>query len=193
MSARSIWATIGVVAALGATVAAVATAPDDGEIIAVFPVRGGIGDVLEARELIVEPTDIRLAERLEVGYGDAGNTSTEGVWVVLDATITPRLTTLGLSYSYLTIDGIQYRVADLLPYPSLTFLVNGAGIPQHGSLIFELPKSALDSPGAAHAEITLTYSFDPTLDSIPVVVVDLASLDVESRAVIAPVYISEVE
>lgn len=191
MTVRAVWATIGVVAALGATVFAVGTAPDDQGIVAVFPVRGEIGDVLEARELVVEATGIHLAERLEVGYGDAGDTTTDGVWVVLDVTATPRLSTMPLTYSTIAIDGIQYRVSDLLPYPSLTFLDYGPGIPQHGSLVFELPRSALDSPGAARAEISLSYAFDPVLDSLPVVVVDLTALEVDSRAVIAPVYIPD--
>lgn len=192
MNARTVWASVGVGLALVATAVVVATAPDSDDITAVFPVRGTIGDVLEARELIVEATDIRLADRLEVGYADAGTTTTDGVWVVLDATITPRLETTSLSNATLVIDGIQYQVSGILPR-SVNFLSYGAGIPQHGSLVFELPTVALAAPGAANAEIYFNYSFQPQLDSIPVVTVDLTALEVEPRAVIAAPYVTDAE
>ena len=192
MSARTVWASIGVGLALVVTATAVATAPDSDGITAEFPVRGSIGDVLEARELIVQATEIRLADRLEVGYTDAGRTTTDGVWVVLDATITPRLEMTSIANATITIDGIHYQVSDILPR-SVTFLSYGAGIPQHGSLVFELPKSALSAPGAASAEIYFNYRIEPMLDTIPVVVVDLTALEVEPRAVIAAPYVADSE
>lgn len=191
MRARTVWASIGVGLALVVTAVAVATAPDSDGIIAVFPVRGSIGDVLEARALTVQATNIRLAQRLEVGYTDVGATTTDGVWVVLDATITPRLGTTTISTSTITIDGVQYQASDILPR-SVNFLEYGAGVPQHGALLFELPESALSAPGASAAEISINY-YLAVLDTIPVVVVDLTALEVEPRAVITAPYVPDLE
>lgn len=190
MRARTILAAAAALVALAGTVVAVATAPDNAAVTAVFPVRGGIGDTLEARQLTVTVTGIRLAKSLSVGYSsNLGDTATDGVWVIVDADVTPRLGTLVLQTSTVTIDGVAYQASDILPFPAFDSQPYGAGIQMHGSLVFELPAAAIKGDGARHAEISFVYSFDPALDTIPTATVDLSGLPVDDRADVAAPYV----
>lgn len=192
MRGRTALAAVAAVLALAGTVAAVATAPDTDAITAVFPVRGGLGDSMTARQLSATVTAVRVVKSLKIGYSSAaGSTATDGVWVVVDADVTPRLGTLVLGNSTVTIDGIAYRASDILPAPSLASLPYGAGVPMHGTLVFELPASALKSPGAKHAEIAFVPSIDSRLDSVPTATVDLSGASVDARAVIDAPYVLE--
>lgn len=190
MRARSVLAGVAVGLALAGTIFAVATAPDNARITAPFAVRGSIGDTLVARELAATVTGVRAARQLKVGYSsNAGSTATDGVWVIVDADVTPRLGTVVLEYSTLTIDGVDYQASDILPNPSLISLPYGSDITMHGSLVFEIPKAALASGAAARASVTFNHGFELALDSVPVVAVDLSKLDVQARAVIEGTYV----
>lgn len=190
MRGRRILAAAVAVLAVAGTVFAVATAPNSAAVTAVLPVRGGIGDTLVARQLTATVTGVRAAKSLKVSYSSKQvSTVTDGVWVIVDADATARQGTLVLDYSTITIDGVAYRVSDILPNPSMINLPYGAGIPMHGSLVFELPAAALDGPGARHAEVAFNYTIDIELDSVPVATVDLSNLTVDARAVIDAPYV----
>lgn len=181
MTARRWLAGAAIVAALAGSAVLVAGAPDNEDITAPFLQQGGLGDTVSGRTLTVVVEKVRLTRYLDVKYNDAGDTSTKGVWVVVDTVLTARLGTLVLGEAELRIDGVRYAVSDILPAPTSLQLSYGPDVPQRGSLVFEVPESALASPGAAHAAIAFLTTSDPRLDSFPVVVVDLTGLAVSDR------------
>lgn len=181
MSARRWIAGIAIVAALAGSAVLVALAPDNDGITAPFFIRGGMGDTVSGRNLTAVVNSVELADYLDIKYNDAGDTSTEGVWVVVDAVLTARRDTVGVGDAQLWIGDVHYGVSDILPAPTSLQLSYGADVPQRGSLVFEIPLAALKDPGAAQASIVLYDKVDARLDSVPVVVVDLTGLDVKPR------------
>ena len=173
-----------IVAALVGAGVLVAGAPDNEDITGPFLVRGGVGDTVSGRELTAVVTSVELTKRLDIKYQDVGDTSTDGVWVVVDTVLTARYDTVVLNDAELWIDDVRYGVSDVLPAPTSLQLTFGAGIPQRGSLVFEIPLSALDAPGATQASIVLFSTSDARLDSFPAIVTDLTGLPIsDSRRI----------
>lgn len=181
MTARGWLAGIAIVAALAGSAVLVASAPDNEGITAPFFIRGGVGDTVSGRNLTAVVESVGLTRYLDVKYKDVGDTSTTGVWVVVDAVLTARRDTVILSTAELWIGDVRYRVSDILPAPTPLQLSYGADIPQRGSLVFEIPLSALDAPGASQAQVVLFDKTDTRLDSYPVIVVDLTGLEISDR------------
>lgn len=165
-------------ALLVASALAVATAPDNAAVIAPFAITGPAGEPVSSRTLTVTVNGVALTESLLVKYRDLPAIDTDGVWVVVDTTISANLGTEGLGYVELWIGDVHYRVADVLPPPTPLQLTYGAGVPQRGSLVFELPREALDAPGAARATVVFLPRLDSSLDSAPVIGIDLTGIDV---------------
>jgi hypothetical protein len=161
---------------------AVATAPQEGTIADPFIRTGSEGEVVHARKLDVEVTDVRLAEQLDLVY-DETQLDTGGVWVVVDLTVTSNIATIQLSYTELRLNGIAYRTRSL-PNPGMDFISYGPGVPVSGSLAFELPTSALEAGNLDDARISFQSSISVQLDDVPEVIVDLTGLDVTRRAII---------
>ena len=172
-------------ALLAVSAVAVATAPDNAAVTAPFPISGPMGEAVTARALVVTVHSVELTEKLDVDYRDIPAIGTDGVWVVVDTTIESRLGLLGLSYAELWIDDVHYRVSDALPAPTPLLVTWGSGVPQRGSLVFELPRDALDAGGASRASIVFLHRLDASLDSVPVVAVDLTTLDVSPSVTLA--------
>lgn len=170
-----------IVAGLVVAGALVATAPDEEAITAPLLVTGVVGETVSGRDLVAVVDDVRLTRYLDVKYREAGDTSTVGVWVVVDTVLTSRIDPVFLSSSELWIGSVRYRISDILPNPSPLQLPYGPGIPQRGSLVFEIPAGALDDPGASHASVVLYDRVDSRLDSVPVIVVDLTGLEISAR------------
>lgn len=170
-----------IVAGLVGAGALIASAPDNDGVTAPIFTTGSIGETVAGRNLTAVVEDVRLTEYLDVKYRDAGDTSTVGVWVVVDSVLTARLDTVILNDAELWIGAVRYKVSDILPAPSPLQLSYGPDLPQRGSLVFEIPAAALDDPGAARASIVFYDKLDSRLDSVPVVVVDLTGLDVTAR------------
>lgn len=189
MSARVGWrkATLALVALLVAGVAVV-TAPDDQEEFAPIDRRGAVGETVAARALDVRVDDVRVARGLEPApdavAGETPDTGTRGAWVVVDATVTWNIEAGSLGYSVLRIGDREYRAADILPQPSLLGLPMQAGVPVSGSFVFEVPRSALDDPGAARAELRSRFAVEAGPDTVPVVEIDLADAPVEESVVV---------
>lgn len=169
---------LGIAALLVGSALAVATAPNDDGVIAPFPVHGAIGDPVSSRTLTVTVHGVRLADALVVKYRDIPTIETNGVWVVVDATTMALLDTAGLGNIELRIGDTRYRVSDALPAPTPLQLNFGADVPQRGMLVFELPSEALDQPAAARAELYFLPRLDSSLDTVPVIGVDLSGLEV---------------
>ncbi len=161
-------------AALGLVVVAsiaVATAPQSGTLADPFVRTGVEGEVVHARKLDVEVIGVRAAEQLNLVY-DESRLDTDGVWVVVDVIVTSNVDLVQLSYTELRIDGIAYGTRGL-PYPDMTFNSYGPGVPVQGSLVFELPASALEGDGLDDARVYFQASVSVQLDDVPEVIVDL--------------------
>ena len=176
-------------ALLAGSAIAVATAPDNDAVVAPFLIAGRIGEPMSGRVLTVTVNSVELADVLQVRYRDVPDLETSGVWVVVDATVTARLDTEVLSNSELDIGGVRYRVSDALPAPTPLQLSYGADVPQRSTLVFEIPRSALEAAGASRASVVFLHRTDAQLDSVPVVVVDLSSLDIQRSARIDEVWV----
>ena len=161
---------------------AVATAPQDGTIADPFVRTGSEGEVLHTRKLDVEVTDVRLAEQLNLVY-DETRLDTDGVWVVVDLTVTSNIATIQLAYTELHLNGIAYRTRTL-PNPGMDFISYGPGVPVSGSLAFELPASALEAGNLDDARVYFQASISVQLDDVPEVIVDLTGLDIARTEII---------
>lgn len=170
-----------IIAALAGSAVLVAGAPDNEDVTGPFFSHGSIGDTVSGRNLTVEVTSVRLTKYLDIKYNDAGDTSTDGVWVVVDTVMASRITTLVLGDAELWIGDVRYAISDILPSPTSQQLSFGPDVPQRGSLVFEIPESALTDAGASHASLVFYTTSDPRLDSFPVVAVDLTGLTVSDR------------
>jgi hypothetical protein len=175
---------------LAATAALVAVTPTD--MNTPFELTGRVGDRIQARLAEVEVLDVRLTDRLDVTYEDDVDGTTEGVWVIVDAIVTPTMGRLSLDGITLRIGGTTYGTAqDILGFGSMLTQPYGPGVTQQGTMVFELPRSALDA--APTATIVFALSPDPRLDSLPAVVVDLAGLDVLPSVDIGQPFVPEDE
>jgi hypothetical protein len=194
MRRRTVASGIAAALALGVAALAVATAPGGDSIADPFPVRGALGEAVEGREFTIDVHSVRLAEAIGFSYrADAESIRSDGAWVVVELTVTPTLGTPTFSYVQLDIGGRLYRTNDVLPAPSLSRLPFGAGIPSHGTIVFEVPRSAIESSAASGAVIRFQHRIDPQLDSVPMVEVDLSTVDVEREILIEETYVEDAE
>ena len=184
----------GWLAALGLVVVAsiaVATAPQSGTLADPFVRTGAVGEVVHGRDFDVEVLEVRLAQSLDLAYDDSG-LPTDGVWIVVDLIATANVDAVRFDYAEFRIDGTGYRTYDL-PYPSMTHLYYGADIPVQGTLVFEVPESALDAAGVDDASIYFQYSVSVQLDDVPEVMVDLSGLEPERSVIIDEPFVIGVE
>lgn len=189
---RRAWVALASVLALAAAGAAVATAPDGPATVAPLYLDGTVGETVTTRLLAVTVTDARLADRLLIKYrDDAGDTGTDGVWVIIDATITMQQDYIVLTNTQLRIGERLFQVSEVAPAPTILTPEEGSGIPQHGSFIFEVPRAAIQDSGASHARVLFNPSADVRLDSVAAITVDLSTLDVEPITRIDPPVIED--
>lgn len=135
----------------------IAGATPDGEqrMLDPFPVRATWGQTVEADNLGVTVHGARLADRVATGGWSA-----DGRWLVvdLDAWIVRR-EPAALGLAYLLVGDRTFlaseRVADYDADASLGGWGLHAGIPQTGTLVFELPEDITDDPAAADAVLQL--------------------------------------
>lgn len=172
------WATWAVGAGLVATAwgVAVVTPAEDAEE-APFPVTAEVGERAVGRNLAVTVTDVRRAE----GVG-TDEWSAEGNWVVVDLEAEAIQSEFGtlLTLVTLEVDGRTFRASERPE--SLLRGGLSVGIPLSGSVAFELPEE-LDS---GEAILTFGLDTDPRLDSLLVLDIDLAAIDVAREARLRP-------
>lgn len=178
------------VALLAATGVVVAITPDD--MSTAIENTGRVGDRVSARLITVELVDVSLSERIELDYEEIDG-STAGVWVVAEAIVTPTMSRINLDGSSLRIGGTTYGSSDLLGLEDVRTQPYGAGVPQQGILAFEIPKSALDAPGADHATMVFATESRIVLDSVPVFEVDLTELPIRPSTTISAAWVPDVE
>ena len=172
-------------AAIGLVVVAsvaVATAPQSGRLADPFVRTGMQGEVVHARTLDVEVTGVRAAEQLNLVYNES-RLSTDGVWIIVDMIVTANVDVAPLGLTELRINGVAYGTQGL-PYPDLTFTSYGPGVPVKGSLVFEVPASALEEGGLDAARVYFQRSISAQLDDVAEVIVDLTDLQVARTEII---------
>lgn len=157
-----------VVAAWG--VAAV-TPPDDAATNP-FPVNVSVGEHGVGRNIAGTVTDVRRAETVS-----AGGWSADGNWVVVDLDIEAVVSEFGvrLNRATLDLDGRTYSASERPD--SLRSAPLSVGIPRSGSLAFELP----DSAAGGDAVLRLGLDADERLDSVIVLELDLADIEVDNE------------
>lgn len=187
---RGIRTALLVTAALVLSGVAVATAPDNDEIIGAIPTTADIGAEAATRQFSATVHGVRLADALDISYGDGGfrvvNTElpTDGVWVVIDLSLTTRYRAELLQYSQLVIGGISYRASNLLPSPAVSESRFGPGITVRGPMAFEIPGDVAGSDAARNAVIVLQAELSPQVEGVTHHPVDLASLERDPLAVL---------
>ena len=187
---RGIRTALLVTAALVLSGVAVATAPDNDEIIGAIPTTAVIGSEAVTRQFTATVHEVSLADALDISYGDGGfrvvNTElpTDGVWVVIDLGLTTRYRAELLQYSQLMIGGISYRASNLLPSPAVSESRFGPGIAVRGPMAFEIPRDVAESDAAKHAVIVLQAELAPQVEGVTHHPVDLTALDHESTVVL---------
>lgn len=124
---------------------------------------------------------VAVTEAVTAGNGWAG--STPGVWVVVDLSVEAVVDDQGgvLGRAVLRVGDIAYSASTRPGTGTLATVGLATGIPRTGPLVFELPADVVSASAAQHATLELARSADPRVDSLLVVPVDLAALDVQPR------------
>jgi hypothetical protein len=172
-----------ILAALGLVAAAFLirfTQPSDENQLSPFVATLAPGQRAEGRDLTLEVQDAYLADRLT---SDTWAGETDGVWLVIDATIGARLG-VATPYATLTADGVQWTSSDRPDDAALGGSLD-AGLPQSGSFVFELPTSLVESEAGRHAVVRFATAFTVRLDSVFDVPLDLGSLRHEPNATLS--------
>lgn len=147
--------------------------PGEEQAQAPFIVPATVGEPATGRNLIVTITDMRRTAELRAADGWMA----EGNWLVVDLQAESVLSEGGvISHARVEIDGVQFSASDR---PD-SFIDAGmtAGIPQTGTLAFELPQDL--ASGAGRLEFALDD--DVRLDSMIVLSFDLTDVPVVDEA-----------
>ena len=134
-----------------------------------FTVSAVIGEEAAGRNIAATVTDLRRADR--VSESD-GSWSADGNWLVVDLDAASVVSERGalLRHAMIQIDGVRYSASERPDTIAGTPL--SAGIPQSGSLAFELPGD-LD---AGDGVLELAVRSDTRLDSLILLPFDLADV-----------------
>jgi len=197
VTARRTGGALALIVALGLSGLAVATAPDNDDTVGPVVSTAPSGETATTRQFSARVDEVSLAQEIDVSYG-ANSFSflteqlpTEGVWVVVDVTITNTYGPILLHYSQLRIGGVEYRTTSLLPTPTVVSHRFGPGIPVRGPLVFEVPASVLESDAAAHAVLDIRATLTPQLDGVTVHDLDLSGLTVDDSVVLGGATVEE--
>lgn len=156
--------------------------PDREIAEAPFPVRASVGEEATARAFAVTASDPRVGERAVAGGWQA-----DGTWLVVDLRVDGRgaeFDALGggaaLLYAEFVVDDVAYRASERPS--SLLQTRPRVGVPQVGSVAFELPADLAESSGT----LRISGDSESRLDSIVEIPLDLAALPHETEVELTP-------
>jgi hypothetical protein len=129
-----------------------------------------------SREFAVTVTDARLADRVQAPDWTG---TTDGVWLVVDIEFERTLTRGSITGSF-RIGETEYLASERPDLAAIDSASSLPGLAWAGSLLVELPLSALDDPAASAAVLRFSTQDDPRLDGVVDVTLDLGTLDHES-------------
>lgn len=147
--------------------------PGEEQAQAPFVVEATTGEEATGRNLTVTITDVRRTAGLRAADG----WTAEGNWLVVDLRAASVLSEGGvIAHAMAEIDGVQFSASDRPD--SLLDVALTAGIPQTGSLAFELPRDLTSGSG----RLEFALDADVRLDSMIVLSFDLADVPVVDEA-----------
>ena len=138
-----------------------------------FEVRAAVGEAGVGRNIAVTVDDVSRSEKVT-----SGRWVMEGNWIVVDLDVAAVTSESGVKLGNiaLVVDGVTFSASERPP--SLRNAALHAGVPQSGSVVFELPKD-LDS---GRGEIRFSLNTNDRLDSVIVVPIDLSELSTVKNA-----------
>ncbi|WP_072314702.1 hypothetical protein [Agrococcus sp. Marseille-P2731] len=143
----------------------------DTETAQPFVVEAAVGERAEARLFAATVREVRATEQLS----DASGWQAGGTWVVVDLDVEAMQTEVASLLSLAELD-LGDRVISASERPeSLRSASLRLGIPQSGSLAFELPEGAL----TGEATLRLGRSLETRVDTIVELRIDLAAIERE--------------
>jgi hypothetical protein len=164
-------------ACIGAALALTILTP--GEELIQAPFAAGIpatGVPVDSRQLTVTVTGARLADRLQTPEWTG---TTDGVWLVVDIEFERRSEVGGINGAF-RIGDTDYALSARPDQASIdTGAYSQPGLPWAGSMVVELPLSALDDPQAQRAVMRFSAFDDPILEGVLDYTIDLTRLDHE--------------
>lgn len=167
--------TLGVVFVVGAWLVALATPPEDARE-APFAVTASVGEEATGRDIVATVEGLRRADTVTDGAWSA-----EGNWLVVDLSISSRVSPRTLAHATLQIGDRTFaateRADGSLYQQGLT-----AGVPRSGSLAFELPADLEAGTGV----LRLATLSDVRLDSVVEVTVPLSEIERSAEAELRP-------
>jgi hypothetical protein len=132
---------------------------------------------VDSREFSLTVTDIRLADRLQTPEWTG---TTPGVWLVVDIVFERRIDRGSITGSF-RIGEVDYLPSTRPDYASIDGGASGQpGIPWAGSMLFELPLSALEDPYASASVLRFATQSNPRLDGALDYTFDLTGIDRET-------------
>ncbi|MCU1447746.1 hypothetical protein [Cryobacterium sp.] len=177
----SAWRHVGNGAALLAILAVAAivlhTTPDRELQQSPIAVRATLAEPASGRNIRATVHSVAVTESVTAGNGSAG--STPGVWVVVESSVEAVVddqATLGTAV--LRVGDTSFSASTRPDYATVVKRGLATGIPLNGPLMFELPADIASGKAAADATLELAINSDPRVDSLLVLPVDLARLDV---------------
>ncbi|MDQ0894305.1 hypothetical protein [Agromyces ramosus] len=160
-----------------------AVTPGDEAAEQPFAVAATVGERAAGRNLAATITGLRGAEAVTNDGWRA-----EGSWLLVDLEAEAVLSERGTLLSLATLDvgGRSYRASERPP-ASLFRSSLAIGLPHSGTLAFELPAGAFTASEGDDAVLRLGLHEDPRLDSVIELRLDLAEVEVDDEAELAPV------
>ena len=135
----------------------------------------GTGRNIEATVHSVRVADVAKSDAFDPWIGE-----TNGVWVVVDATISSGVKPT-LARIWLTVDGVTYQASTRPKSESIDSKIVSPGVPLTGSVVFEVPLEVAQS--STPVRITFGAGSDARLDTVIVVPVHIDDLERERVAV----------
>lgn len=178
---RNVLGVVLALALLGLASLVFTLAPTEEQRQAPMEINVDIGETGLGRNIEATVHDVRLAQVAETDSYDPWVGETNGVWVVLDATVASGVNPTLLK-SWLTVDGLTYQASGRPGDDTIVGSFISPGVPRSGSVLFEIPRDIAQS--SHPVRITFASSSDARLDSTIVVTVRLDELDVEPSAIL---------
>lgn len=157
------------------------TQPSDERLVQPFVTTATFDEAVEGRDLTFEAHDAYLVDRLTTPdwVGE-----TDGVWLVIDATIGAKLG-VATPYATLTMGDLLFDASDRAGDAALGEPLE-AGLPQGGSFVFELPRDLVEGPEGRDVMVRFATAFQVRLDSAIDMRLDLGDLRHETSAALQP-------
>lgn len=140
-----------------------------------------VGGTGMGRNIEATVHDVRLAEVAQTDTFEPWIGETNGVWVIVDATVASGVNPV-LMQAWLTVDGLTYDASGRPEDASIVGDFISPGIPRSGSVLFEIPREIAES--STPVRITFAPGRDVRLDSTVVLSVRLDELTIEPSAIL---------